>query len=47
MACTTTIDCPAGWVCDDRTETVELTTGPARENGSSICVNPTCGGSGE
>jgi hypothetical protein len=43
LGCDTTADCPAAWVCDDRPQTLADTVKPGRENGSAICVNPTCG----
>jgi hypothetical protein len=45
LGCDTSADCPAAWVCDERPETLAGTTEPGRENGSAICVNPTCGDS--
>jgi hypothetical protein len=46
LACDTTADCPAAWVCDnERPETLAETARPGAENGTPICVNPTCGDS--
>jgi hypothetical protein len=43
-ACNSGNDCPAAWICDNRSQTIMSTTDPAkRPAGSAICVNPTCG----
>jgi hypothetical protein len=48
QTCTTSSECPAAWVCDDRAETLVETAEPGvRDNGSPYCVNPTCGGSND
>jgi hypothetical protein len=46
LTCSTTSDCPAAWVCDERPETLAATS-ESGENGPAICVNPTCGDSSE
>jgi hypothetical protein len=38
LGCSTDAECPAAWVCDDRSESVE-SAGP----GGAYCTNPTCG----
>ncbi len=44
LGCNTDADCPPAWVCDDkRPETLAATARPGHENGTAICVNPTCG----
>jgi hypothetical protein len=39
QACNTTAECPAAWVCDDRSESMTAS------GGRSYCTNPTCGSS--
>jgi hypothetical protein len=44
LACSSNADCPPAWVCDDkRPETLMSSVRPGHENGTPICVNPTCG----
>ncbi len=45
LQCSTDSDCPPAWVCDSRPETLAATKRDGHENGSAICVNPTCGDS--
>jgi hypothetical protein len=47
LTCSTTTECPAAWVCDERPETRAGTAPDDSGNGPAICVNPTCGGSSE
>jgi hypothetical protein len=37
LRCSTDADCPAAWVCDDRSPSAD-------EAGGAYCTNPTCGG---
>jgi hypothetical protein len=43
LSCSTDADCPAAWVCDSRTDTLKATHRTGHDNGTPICVNPTCG----
>jgi hypothetical protein len=41
--CSTDLECPPAWVCDEREDTLKMTTSDSHPSGSAICVNPTCG----
>ena len=46
LKCISDADCPPAWVCDDRPEQTKL-AGGSDLGEQSICVNPTCGTTGE